>query len=86
MTPRSHPAFFWIFLLVVTPIAAAVVVMALLLFHVPAHWVFAPGWAVKGFLARCGVRAPNAVGVICTVGLWWLLFVAAGILWERRRR
>ncbi len=86
MTSRSHPAFFWIFVLVLAPIAAVVVVMALLLFHVPPRLVFAPGWAVKGFLARSGVRAPNAVGVLLTVGLWWLIFVAAGIVRERRRR
>ncbi|HSP16680.1 MAG TPA: hypothetical protein VLV78_18180 [Thermoanaerobaculia bacterium] len=83
---RAHPAFFVIFLAILAPLGAVVVVSALLLFGVQPHLVFAPGWAVKSLLEVCGVRAPNAVGVACTVGLWWLLIVAIGLAWERRGR
>ena len=58
----------------------------LLLFGVQPRIVFAPGWAVKSFLEVCGIHAPNAVGVASTVALWWLLFAALGLAWERRRR
>ena len=82
----AHPAFFVIFIVIVAPIGAAVVVAALLLFGVQPRIVFAPGWAVKSFLEVCGIHAPNAVGVASTVALWWLLFAALGLAWERRRR
>jgi hypothetical protein len=85
MIPRAHPAFFVIFVVIVAPVGAAVLVTALLLFGVPPHLVFAPGRAVMSFLEVCGVRAPNAVGVVSTVTLWWLVFVAVGTAWERRR-
>lgn len=86
MIRRAHPAFFAIFVLIVAPIGAAVVVAALLLFGVQPRLVFSPGWAVKSFLQACGIHAPNAVGVVSTVALWWLLFVALGLAWERHRR
>ena len=79
MTSRPR-SLFLIFCLLVAPVAAAVVVTALLLFGVSPRVVFAPGWAVKSFL-----HAPNAVGVASTVALWWLLFVAAGLAWELRK-
>ena len=75
-----------IFIVIVAPIGAAVVVAALLLFGVQPRIVFAPGWAVKLFLEVCGIHAPNAVGVASTVALWWLLFAGLGLAWERRRR
>lgn len=86
MIRRAHPAFFVIFLVIVAPIGAAVVVAVLLLFGVQPRLVFAPGWAVKSFLEARGIRAPNAVGVASTVALWWLLIAALGLAWERRRR
>jgi hypothetical protein len=61
-----------------------VVTSALLLFGVHPRVVFAPGWALIAFLQRQGIHAPNAVGVAGTVALWWLLFVAVGVVWERR--
>jgi hypothetical protein len=85
MVSRAHPAFFAIFVTLVAPVGAAVVVAVLLLFGVPPRLVFAPGWAVKSFLQARGVHAPNAVGVAATVGLWWLIFVAVGTAWDRRR-
>lgn len=80
MTSRLY---FTIFLLVLAPIGAAVVVAVLLLFGVQPHLVFAPGFAVRSFLANRGIHAPNAVGVLTTVGLWWLLFAVAGYAWDR---
>lgn len=86
MAARAHPLFFAIFALIVAPIGAAVVVAVFLLFGVRPHTVFAPGWAVKGFLEGRGVHAPNAVGILSTVAMWWLLIVLAGFAWDRLRR
>ena len=86
MVSRAHPAFFAIFVVLLAPVGAVVIVSALLLFGVAPHLVFAPGWALKSFLQAHGVHAPNAVGVASTVGLWWFVIVAIGTLWERRRR
>lgn len=86
MSSRGHPAFFLIFVLVLAPMGAAVVVGALLLFGVRPHLVFAAGHAVMALLKGCGVSAPNSVGVVSTVAFWWLVFVTAGVVWERRPR
>jgi hypothetical protein len=83
---RTHPAFFVIFVVILAPVGAAVVVGALLLFGAPPHLVFAPGRAVMSLLAVCGVQAPNSVGVVSTVAFWWLVFTAVGVAWERRPR
>lgn len=80
MPSPSHRAFFWIYILVLAPIGAVVVVAVLLLFGVPPHTVFAPGFAVKSIL-----HAPKSVGVLATLGMWWAIFAAAGWAWERRR-
>ena len=85
MIARDHPTFLVLFVALVAPLGAVVVVAALLLFGMHPRLVFAPGWAVKFFLQSLGIRAPNAVGVLVTVGLWWLLFVTAGLAWEWRR-
>ena len=85
MPNRSGPPFLALFIALVAPVGAVVVVAALLLFGMHPRSVFAPGWAMKSFLASLGVHAPNAVGVATTVGLWWLLFVAMGLAWEWRR-
>jgi hypothetical protein len=78
---RRNPLFLWIFLVIVAPIGAVVVVCALLLFGVSAHAVFTPGRAVQTFL-----HAPRAVGVLGTVALWWAIIAALGLAWERRGR
>ena len=75
-----------IFLFVLAPVGAAVVVTALLLFGAPAHLVFAPGWAVLALLRRGGLHPPNGVGVASTVILWWVVIAAIGLAWERRRK
>lgn len=85
MPNRSGAAFLVLFIVLVAPLGAVVMVAALLLFGMHPRSVFAPGWAVKSSLESFGIHAPNAVGVATTVGLWWLLFVAMGLAWEWRR-
>lgn len=75
-----------VFLLVLAPIAAVVIITLLLVFHVTPHTVFAPGFAVKSLIERGGVHVPNGVGVVSTVLFWWVIVSAIGLLWERRRR
>jgi hypothetical protein len=77
----ERPIYRAIFLVVLAPIGAAVVVGTLLLLGVDPHTVFLPGHIVKSWL-----HAPNAIGVLTTVFLWWAVIVAAGLAWERRRR
>ena len=86
MAARGHPLFLWIFLLVLAPVGAAVVVTVLLLFGVEPSLVFAPGRAVKSFLELCGLRVANRVAVASTVAMWWAVIAAGGLAWERRRR
>jgi hypothetical protein len=81
MVVRDRPIYRAIFLVVLAPIGAAVVVGALLLFGVDPHTVFLPGHIIKSWL-----HAPNAVGVLTTVFLWWAVIAVAGLAWERRRR
>ena len=85
MLARPHPVFLGIFVVVVAPIGAAVLVAVLLLFGVEPRWVFAPGLAVKSLLERSGFHPANRVAVASTVAFWWAIFVAAGLAWERRR-
>jgi hypothetical protein len=70
-------------LFVVAPIGAAVLVSALLLFGVTPHIVFLPGFAVRAKLASLGFRAPNPVGVLVTLFVWWAIIV---IVWLVVRR
>ena len=87
MPAPDRPLYRAIFIFVLAPIAAAVIIAVLLLFGVEPHRVFAFGFAVKSLLNRMGVmRVPNAVGVLSTVALWWAAIVALGFAWERRRK
>lgn len=86
MVTRDRPIYRIIFLVVLAPIGAAVTVGALLLFGVGPHVVFFPGLLVKSWLKALGFHAPNAVGVLTTVFVWWVVIVAVGLAWERRRR
>jgi len=81
LAKSERPLYRAIFVFVLAPVAAAVVVSVLLLFGVPAHVVFFAGFALKSWL-----KAPNAAGVVATVFIWWLVIVALGLLWDRRRR
>jgi hypothetical protein len=85
MSVRAHPLFLGIFLIVLAPIGAAVLVAALLLFGVEPRLVFAPGRAVKSFFEVCGFHPANRVAVASTVAFWWAAFAAVGLAWERRR-
>ncbi|MGA8808596.1 MAG: hypothetical protein WB973_12025 [Thermoanaerobaculia bacterium] len=82
MTVRSR-ALTAIALLVIAPVAAAVLISILLLFGVTPHLVFLPGFAVRSELAALGVHAPNAVGVLVTFVAWWAIVV---IVWVGVRR
>ena len=63
MSVRAHPAFFAIFLLILAPIAAAVLVSVLLLFGVGPRVVFAPGRAVKVTFEAAGFHVANRVAI-----------------------
>jgi hypothetical protein len=86
MVSRDRPIYRAIFLVVLAPIGAAVIVATLLLFGVAPRRVFFIGFAVKSGLAALGIHAPNAIGVLSTVFLWWVVIAAIGLAWERRRR
>lgn len=86
MSARAHPAFLAIFLLILAPIGAVVVIAALLLFHVPPQMVFAPGRAVQWMLEAFGFHPANRVAVASTGAIVWAMIAAAGLLWDRRRR
>ena len=83
---RDHPVYRAIFLVVLAPIGAAVAVGALLLFGVAPHVVFFAGRVVMSWLKDLGFHAPNSIGVLTTVFLWWAVIAAVGLAWERRRR
>jgi len=70
-------------LFVIAPIGAAVVISVLLLFGATPRLVFLPGFAVRSKLASLGIHAPNAVGVLATLFVWWAIIV---ILWLIVRR
>lgn len=86
MVSRDRPIYRVIFLFVLAPVGAAVTVAALLLFGVKPRVVFFVGFAVRSWLNELGVHAPNSVGVLSTVFLWWAVIVVLGLAWERRRR
>ena len=78
--------FLWLFILIVAPIATIVLISVLLLFGVHPPIVFAPGNAVRSVLESAGRHLPNAVAVASTAAIYWAAIVAAGLLWDRRRR
>ena len=81
--PAARPLLGVIALFVVAPIGAAVVIAVLLLFGVTPHAVFLPGHALRAGLASLGWQAPNAVGVLATVVVWWVILV---LVWLGVRR
>jgi hypothetical protein len=82
----ERPFYRVLFVCVLAPVAAAVVVGVLLLFGVKPYVVFFAGFAVRSWLKAIGAPAPNAIGVLSTVFVWWVVIVAIGLLWDRRRR
>lgn len=85
MRGNPRPIYLWIFILIVAPIGAVVVISALLLFGVKPPMVFAPGWAVKSLLESCELHPRNGVAVASTGIAWWALIVVAGLAITRRR-
>ena len=85
MVTDERPIYRTIFLVVLAPIGAAVIVAALLLLGVKPHTVFLPGFIVRSWIEALGLHAPNAVGVLSTVFLWWVVIALAGLAWERGR-
>lgn len=73
-----------IFVFVLAPIAAAVVISVLLLFHVTPHTVFAPGFALQSALASAGVHVQKQWMVLSTAFTYWLVIVAVGLLLTSR--
>jgi len=58
-----------------TIILAVVIIGVLLLFGMPPRVVFMPGFAVKSWLTSFGIHIPNAVGVLTTVAVFWVIIV-----------
>jgi len=69
--------------MIVAPIAAAVIISALLLFGAEPHLVFLPGLFVKARLEAFGFHVAKPVGVLVTVFFWWVIVVS---LWLGLRR
>lgn len=86
MVNRDRPLYRVIFLVVLAPIGAVVIIATLLLFGAEPRKVFIGGHLVNSGLMHLGVHAPNAVGVLVTVFLWWLVIAVIGLAWERARR
>ncbi len=86
MPSRERPFYRVVFVCVLAPVAAAVVVSVLLLFGVSPHAVFYIGFALRSWLTYLGTPVPNAVGVIAAVSFWWVVIVAIGLLWDWRPR
>jgi hypothetical protein len=83
MADKSRAVLGAVALFVVAPIGAAVVIGALLLFGAEPRLVFLPGHFVRARLAGFGIHAPNAVGVLTTVAVWWVILVAGWLLVRR---
>ena len=61
--------------LLATGVLAVAIIATLMALGVKPHTVFLPGFAMRGLLERIGLHAPNAVGVISTVLVYWLLIL-----------
>jgi len=83
--PRHSRIYLILFLVVLAPIGAMVILSALLLFGVEPRWVFAPGRAIKALIEAGGIHVHNRVAVAGTGAFWWAVIAAAGLAWERRR-
>jgi hypothetical protein len=66
-----------IFVFVLAPVAAIVIISALLLFGVPPQTVFVAGRAVQS-----AIGGPNRIAVASTAFMVWLIVVAIGMVWE----
>jgi len=88
MSARTRPAVrLALAIVVLAPIAAAVMIALLLLLGVTPHLVFLPGHAVRSAFAGAGNPVHKFLGVLTTVLFWWALIVIAGLAvrrWSRR--
>lgn len=69
--------------LVLTAVLAAGMIAAALLFGMRPHTVFAPGHAAQAWLQSAGMNPHHRVGVLVTVGVWW---VGILVVWTLVRR
>jgi len=83
MAARSPAVLRLVALLIVAPIAAAVIISVLLLFGAEPHLVFLPGLFVKSRLEAFGFHVAKQVGVLVTEFFWWMIVV---LLWLGLRR
>jgi hypothetical protein len=83
MKPAAgHPIVLWIFLFVVAPIGAVVLMSALLLFGVSPHFVFAPGRMLMALLEMCGLHVAVRVAVAGTAVFYWMVIAVVGLGWS----
>lgn len=82
---RSNRLWLAIFVFVVAPLGAAVLISVLLLFGVAPPLVFTPGRAFVAGFARAGIHLPRPFGVLVTVASFWIVIVALGLLLSRLR-
>ena len=74
-------------LVILPPVGAASIVALLLLLGVTPHLVFLPGFAAMSGLHALGVSSvANRVGVLTTVGLWWVIIMVVVLALKRRQR
>ena len=83
MRTGPRPVLRLVALFVLAPLLAVVLILVLLLFHVDPHLVFLPGHLLRHGLLRVGIHAPNAMGVLTTVAVWWGIVV---VVWLAARR
>jgi hypothetical protein len=90
MARETHAVNTVVALLLLAPTLAAVIIGTLLLLGVKPHLVFLPGFVVLSTLKTFGFRAPNAVGVLSTLILWWGIVIVIWLglqrVWRGRRR
>jgi hypothetical protein len=86
MADESPVVLRWVALLVVAPIAAAVVISALLLFGVEPHLVFLPGHFVNARIESLGLPVAKPVGVLVTEFFWWVIVVSIWLVLRRSLR
>jgi hypothetical protein len=86
MADESPVVLRWVALLVVAPIAAAVVISALLLFGVEPHLVFLPGHFVNARIESLGFHVAKPVGVLVTEFFWWVIVVSIWLVLRRSLR
>ena len=83
MAARSSPLLGFVAIFIAAPVLAVVIISTLLLVGVTPHLVFLPGFFLKARLQALGFHPPNAIGVLTTGFVWWVIVVA---IWLAVRR